>query len=428
MRRLILLAVLVAVAGALSTAPAHARARTGSCLLPGTARACTVWTGKVPWVDDGDTLRVDLDGDGSRSAIKVRLTGINAQEQTVYTSDPRRRRGECHALEATARLEQLVRRSRGRVRLSAMEPSSRSGNRWRRAVAVKIAGRWRDVGRLLIAEGHALWMPSGRERAWNAEYSLLAERAAAQRLGMWSPTYCGLGPSDASPLSVEVNSDADGIDADFVNGEWVRVRNLDPVNAVHLGGWTLRNSLRRYTFPEWATLPPHEWLTVYVGQGTDTWTDFFWGRSAPLFSNQRTGDRVIGDGAYLVDPQGDIRAWMTYPCRTGCADPYHGALRVTAEPRGREHVTVANVGAAAVALDGYRLATPPYTYAFGPDAVLAPGEKMRIEVGGDPAEDTTLVKHWGQTGSILTDAGDTVSLESLRGVVLDCYAYGSGTC
>ena len=39
----------------------------------------------------------------------VRMTGFNAMEQTVYSSIASRRRGECHALEATSRLEQLIR-------------------------------------------------------------------------------------------------------------------------------------------------------------------------------------------------------------------------------------------------------------------------------------------------------------------------------
>ena len=141
------------------------------------------------------------------------------------------------------------------------------------------------------------------------------------------------------------NADADGNDEAFLNGEWIRVRNLDPVNEVHLGGWWVRDSaLRRYVFPDWATLPPGESLTVYVGGGTDTWTEFFWDQRKPIFENPTGGERAMGDGAYLFDPHGDLRAHMTYPCRTNCTDPYQGAVKVSAKPRGREHVTVRNIG------------------------------------------------------------------------------------
>jgi endonuclease YncB( thermonuclease family) len=419
-RRLLLLFALI-LAGSVLPGTAVARPP-GSCIAPAAVAGCDVTTGKVTYVSDGDTFYVDLDGDRSRRTVSVRITAINAMEQTVYSRYAGRRRGECHALEATARLEQLLRRSRWRVRLSALDPSSRSRDRLRRSVAVKIGGRWQDVGRRLLAEGHALWISGRQEWAWNADYARQAEYAASRQRGIWSPTYCGLGPSDASPLSVTVNHDHR-----LAGGEWVRVRNHDPVNAVPLGGWWLRDSaLNRFTFPDWATLPPGESLTVYVDRGVHTWTEFFWGRTQTIFDNVSAND--TGDGAYLFDPHGDLRAYMTYPCARACADPYAGAVKVTAKSSGREHVTVQNVAAFPVNLDGYKLSSPPYGYAFPRDSVLQPGESMRIRIVGDPAEDTRLEKHWGEVGAILNNGGDRVRLMSFREIVLDCYSYGTGSC
>ena len=353
------LLVCLIVLAALAVVPA-AEARTGSCLAPEVKALCTVWTGKVTYIGDGDTIYVDVKGDRTTKAQHVRMTGFNAMEQSVYSAIASRRRGECHALEATSRLEQLIRGSRLRVRLAAQNPASHSRMRPRRAIAVRIDGRWRDVGTIMLAEGHALWLPNRQEWVWNAGYSALAEQAAAQQLGLWNPAYCGLGPSDASPLRVLVNADADGVDETSLNGEWIRIRNQDPLNEVHLGGWWVRDSaLRRYVFPDWATLPPGESLTLYVGRGTDTWTEFFWDQRSPIFENPNGGERAMGDGAYLFDPQGDLRAWMTYPCRTNCTDPNQGAVSVTAKPRGREAVTVRNLAAYAIDLDGYRLQSPP---------------------------------------------------------------------
>jgi endonuclease YncB( thermonuclease family) len=417
----VLVTTIVLLLGAAFGASA-AQARVGSCLPPATGVTCHIWTGKVTFMGDGDTVYVDIDRDGRRSSVPVRLTGINANEQTVYSSVASRRRGECHALEATARLEQLIRRNRWKVRLYAIDPASASGRRLKRVVATRVGGRWADLGRILINEGHAVWLPGSREYAWNVDYASRAERAAAKQRGIWNPTYCGIGPSDASPLKVTVNGSVR-----FLSDEWVRIRNLDPVNEVHLGGWWLRDSaLNRFVFPDWATLPPGESLTVYAGEGTDTWTEFFWGRRKQLFDN--IGPSFNGDGAYLVDPHGDLRAWMTYPCPGSCTDPYAGALKVTAKPRGREYVTISNVGSAAADLDGYQLQSPPYSYPFPPGSVLQPGEQMRVWTTGDPGEDTALEKHWGETGSILNDPGDRVRLSSLRAVVVDCYAYGTGTC
>lgn len=231
-----LLATLLAAAGVLLlVSPAAQAASRGPC-VPGTAGpACHFWTGKATFVADGDTIYVDVDGDGTRATKSIRFTGINAMELTRYSSDPRRRRGACHAREAAAVVDRYLRRSNGRVRLAAQNPGSRTGKRLRRSVAVRIGGRWQDLGRILMEGGHALWLPNGVEWAWNREYHLLAEQAAAGRRALYDPSYCGLGPAPDAPLAVSVNWDADGTDGLDLNGEWIDIRNPGPAD-VPLGG------------------------------------------------------------------------------------------------------------------------------------------------------------------------------------------------
>jgi endonuclease YncB( thermonuclease family) len=408
-------------------APA-AEARSGSCLVPGVKAKCSIWTGRVVYIADGDTVYVDL-ADSNR-VVTVRFTGINTNELSVYSANPARRRGACHAVEATNRLESLIRRGGWRVRLAALDASSASHKRWRRAVAVKIGGRWRDTGRILLSEGLALWLPNTNEWVWNASYSRLAEQAAAAHRGLWNPTACGRGPEEDAQLRLSVNGDADGDDAENVNGEWVRVHNLDPAKAVQLGGWALRDTApRQLVFPDWVTVPPGEELEVHVGKGTDTWTELFWGLKQPIFENATVGEgHGGGDGAFLVDPQGDIRTWTGYPCRLSCADPYAGMLHVSADPVGRESISVRNGAAAAVDLDGYRLWSPPHVYSFPRSTVVGPGETLTLDTVGDPEENEPLLQHWGKPGPILSDSGDWIRLTNLRGVTLDCYAYGAATC
>jgi endonuclease YncB( thermonuclease family) len=88
-------ACLIVVLAALAFAPA-AQARVGSCLAPGAKILCTVWTGKVTYIGDGDTIYVDVKGDRTSKTLHVRMTGLNATEQSVYSMTPSRRRGECH--------------------------------------------------------------------------------------------------------------------------------------------------------------------------------------------------------------------------------------------------------------------------------------------------------------------------------------------
>jgi endonuclease YncB( thermonuclease family) len=426
MRRLVLsLLVLAAAAAAL---PAVASARTGKCLLRSSGPTCDIWTGKVTFVADGDTVYVDIRGDGTRARRSVRITGLQAMEQTVYASRASRRRGECHAVEATARLDRLLKAGRYRVRLLAQDPESRSGSRLRRSVAVKIGRRWRDVGRTLIAEGHALWLPNRREHAWNRDYSILAGRAARAGVNLWNPSYCGTGHSEGAPIGLRVNWDADGNDNAEPNGEWVRIKNFDPVNALPLGGWWVRDSaLRRFTLPDWASVPPGGELKIRVGSGDDSDTEIHWGLRKSIFENVTGDERSIGDGAYLFDPEGDLRAAMTYPCREDCTDPNAGALELLASYRGRESVRIVNRGAVPVDLEPYRLTSRPYGHSFAPGSVLQPGETLRVRVG-DAGDDRPLLRYWPVAGPILNNGGDSVQLRRYDDVVVACTAWGSRSC
>jgi endonuclease YncB( thermonuclease family) len=315
------IALAAVLAVPLAGLPASARAEwTGPCLPQSTAPTCHFWQGKVKWVDDGDTVDVKLPtSTGKRKTVRVRLTGIQAMEQSVYTRNPRKRKGDCHALPATARLEQLIQKARGTVRLAAQDPASTTGGRLRRSIAARIHGKWVDVGRVLAAQGHALWLPNGIEWAWNATYNLLTQDAAAEQRNLWNPHACGLGPSQRSTLNLTVNWDARGNDFDNVNGERVTIENLDLVTPVSLAGWWVRDSaLRRYSFPSWAAIPAGGSVIVRMGIGVDTDTTFYWGQKRPVFENPRPDGRGMGDGAYLFDPQGDLRAHVIYPCLVYC--------------------------------------------------------------------------------------------------------------
>lgn len=426
MRRVLLPCLLLAavLVGAL---PAGAQAARGACVAGQPGPSCEVWTGLVVSVNDGDTIDVDIAGDGTTLARRVRITGIQTMEQTAYSA--RRRVGACHAVEATLRLEGLIRRGRGAaVRLSAQSRDSMAGNRLLRTVAVRARGRWRDVGTTMVREGRALWLPWSAESAPNAAYRALTQRAIAARRGLFDPDACGVGPSAASPLALWVNWDADGDDRTNPAGEWVKVRNLDPVNPVALGGWYLRDSgLRRYTFPAAATIAPGAAVTVFVGHAGAG--ELNWGLDYPVFQNATYDEKRMGDGAYLFDPLGNVRAQMVYPCGDGCTDPAQGAVAVSVDPAvRRESVALTNMTAAPVDLEGYLLKSAPYSYHLGAGAVLPPGATMRVLVGGAREDDTALEKHWGLAWPILRNDGDVVRLGTYADVTVACAAWGDRSC
>jgi endonuclease YncB( thermonuclease family) len=316
MRRLILTLLAIVIPAVLAAAASRAQAQwTAPCIDGEAEPACQFWLGKVAAVHDGDTVEVRIT-EGPRRLVRVRIVGIQAMEQRVYSSNPRRRRGECHSLEATARLEQLLKASRGVVRLAAQDPASRTGFRWRRSLAVNLNGRWHDVGRILVSEGLALWLPHRLEYGWNVTYSWMAQQAAATGLGLWSTESCGAGP--LATLRVKVHANAKGNDSENLNGEWVRIRNEGPTE-VSLEDWWIRDSaLRRYEFPWWAVVPAGGSIRVRVGDGEPTDRNFYWGLSQPAFENPKPNGHGMGDGAYLFDPQGDLRSWSIYPCYFAC--------------------------------------------------------------------------------------------------------------
>jgi hypothetical protein len=289
---------------------------------------CRVWTAKAMAVADGDTVNVRIRQNGRWGPRQdVRLLGLQAMELTDY-SRTHGRRGECHAVKAAQRLEFLLqgrRIKRRKIRLAAFSASSRTAGRrgrLRRGVAFRRAGRWHDVGAVLMREGHALWDPNGKEWAWNRRYGKLAARAARDGRHIWNTDACGHGPAASAALRVKVKWDAEGNDGQNVNGEWIRIRNRDAANAVSLAHWWVRDSAhRRFRFPAGTAVPAGGSIRVRVGNGTSDAATFFWGQLEPVFANIKRGRRGIGDGAYLFDPQGDMRAWRMYPCRPGCAGP-----------------------------------------------------------------------------------------------------------
>lgn len=422
--RAVLLILLTALA-----LPATAAASTRGPCIPGTSKPrCTIWTATAPYgTDDGDTLDVHLDGTPKRSFVHVRITGIQAMEITSYGPT---RSGECHAAEAANRVDELLRAGRGKVRLTAQDPASTSRRRPLRSVSTRIGGRRVDIGSTLIGEGNALWLPHGTEYAWNQRYSVYSQlaRTSAQR-GLWDADYCGAGPNENWPLKLWVNANPDGSDADALEDEFATLQNRDPVNALDISGWWVRDSgLRRYTFAPGTVLAGAQQVTVRVGRGADTVADRFWNLRDPVFDNASADERRLGDGAYLFDPQGDVRASMIYPCRTVCTDPLQGIVTVQANYQGQEYVTLSNSGQAPIDLQGYRLFSRPYGYALGPDSVLAPGERLRIDVKGFPEDDEHGLKHWGLESNILANGGDTVTLKTFDDIVLACEAWGSKTC
>lgn len=280
--------------------------------------------GTVVFVADGDTVDIDVAGDGTSRPARVRFIGIQTMELSRYSHTLSKLRGDCWGVEAARNLHGIL--DGQQVRLTARKSTSTSGRnvRPRRHVAVKVAGVWTDAGALQVSAGLALPDLLPDEYVRNLDYMRRAQEAAANGVGMWgNPAHCGEGPNQTEPLKVSVNWDAEGNDSANVNGEWIDVTNSGAV-AVPLGGWWVRDAAYRgtkahgYTFPAGAVVEPGQTLRLHVGRGTDSGDRLYWGLDKNIFANVTNGPTWLGDGAWLFDPQGDLRAWDMYPCRHAC--------------------------------------------------------------------------------------------------------------
>lgn len=419
MRRLLLTPVLLCIAAILPVGAAHARTYKAPCVGPGTSGpTCHFWTARAVSINDGDTIGVRIDG--QRRIWQIRFIGVQAMELHHY--DPKHRSGECNAVEAANRVQQLVRGSHNRVLLSSQHPGTRFTYRLGRYISVKVNGKWQDLGAIEMSEGHTLWMSDEREQAWNNVYNKFGQGAEQKHIGLWDPVHCGSGPNQDVPLRLWVNWDPHGVDQNDVNGEYVKIQNLSATESVPLSHWWMRDSgLRRYTFPRGTVLRPGATVTVHDGHGSRSGDNLFWGLGFPTFQN-------IGDGAYLFDPHGDLRASMVYPCVVACSDPNQGTLEVSAQLKGQQSVQIQNVSTRAVNLYGHELTAPGWPYDFGPNSVLQPGQTMRVEMNGATAQDSQLDRHWGSPFPHLHPPGDVVRVQTYNGISLACASWGSASC
>jgi hypothetical protein len=225
---------------------------------------------------------------------------------------------------------------------------------------------------------------------------------------------------------MKVKWDAQGQDSKNIIGEYARITNLDLVNPVPLNGWWFRDShLRpRVDFGPNAVIPPGGSIYVRVGRGQDTADTFYWNLGESVWENVVGGRRAMGDGGYLFDPQGDLRAYVQYPCRAACGDPARGNVRIHAKFRGEEVIGVRNTSSQVLNLAGYEIENTPWFYEFGPGVVLAPGQGLGLYIKSGPALRGLMTLNWGFNKYLLADRKDVVTLRNPRGAPIVCHAWG----
>ena len=270
--------------------------------------------GKVTRVRDGDTVDVDVWGDGTTAPQTIRNTGIQAMET-----------GQCHAAEATRLMTSLA--ASKTVRLTARYASTTSWGRPVRYVDAESGSVFTDTQLPMLNAGHALALTLGNETSRWRTYMLAQQKAEATHQNLWDTDYCRSGPAQSTPIKVWVNYDGDGDESKNVNTEWVRILN-EGTTPLSLTGWWLRSAAQDYFhFPQGTVVQPGAVITLYAGKGTATATSFFWGSPTPKFPNSDEPGGY-GSGAYLFDPDGDLRSHTSFPCLVNCTDARAGKIKM----------------------------------------------------------------------------------------------------
>ena len=235
-------------------------------------------------VQDGDSLRVDIDGTEER----IRLIGVNAPE-----------RDECFGPESATGLRDLVDNTVIQI-VADVEARDQYG---------RLLGYIYRDGTLINAEialrGLVLARAFEPNIALQSRIDAAAEDARENQLGMWSPTTCA-SASAASIAVVEIESNPPGPDENDLNGEWVVIANTG-TGRIDLSGWVLRDasSVHRYVFPADATLASGADVIVHTGCGEDDAGRKYWCAGGPVWGNS-------GDSALLLDADGRIAATFDY--------------------------------------------------------------------------------------------------------------------
>lgn len=372
--------------------------------------SAVTYTEFVYYVDDGDTFEFDE----LTPPTRIRILGINTNE-TVDEHDT------CHAHEATEFLRNLIEGKT--VTLTAEDPSvTLRGSHGQDRPARWVDFGSIDVGDLMLSLGLALPYAHETELARNEKYLDTAAVAQESGIGIWDPTACGVGPDQDIDIDMKVSWDAVGDDSVNVNGEWIDIIN-NGSRELSLTNWRLRDPATRfYNFSEGVSIPAGKIMRIHIGHGVDSSLVKYWGLDAPLFTND------IGQGAYLLDPDNDIRASFSYPCRINCSDPMVDKLSVVVnydadgddrlvDPNG-EWVDIVNRTAEQIELYGYFLDS---FYHFEPWHHVNPHGTLRIHVGsGTDSED---VLYRGSDRALFTNTGGEMSLRRADNLLIDMYTW-----
>lgn len=139
--------------------------------------------------------------------------------------------------------------------------------------------------------------------------------------------------NDYTALTLSVNYDAAGDDNTNPNGEWIDIFNRSH-KRVYLYGTYVENYPNAYHFEPQHSVPPLGGLRVYVGQGVNTSTALFLGKTRGIFAN-------AGETVTLTRKDGLVLEEFTYPLPGSSCTRTPGRLTPSGSSTGGD---ISNIG------------------------------------------------------------------------------------
>ncbi len=229
-------------------------------------------------------------------------------------------------------------------------------------------------------------------------------------------------------LAIEaVSYDPPGVDDDFLNQEWVTVRNVGS-GPLDLTDWKLQDNSADYRFADGKTLAPGQALTIHIGSGKDKKNRVYWGNNEAILTNAGTELRVFNQRNIEVD----CYAYGNSTCRD---EGVRGAVEVAvhynakgndATHPNREWIGLTNTSGDRVNLSGYQLRYNNSTYTFPSGSRIEPGARLRVFMG--TGAKTATRQYWGFSTGTLANSGGKVALLDRDRQVLREARWQCGDC
>ena len=263
------------------------------------------YTVLVTQVIDGDTISIILP-DGNKGTL--RFLGVDTPELSAESNNPFEYGNitdmDCLATYASIAKTYVADRLLDKEVLIEFDAFSGFKDHYDRWLSYVYLLNGTDINALLLGQGYAR-VYTKETFSKKASYLVVENAARQDKKGLWSCT-----DRDSYGVSISlVWYDAAGDDRTNLNDEYVCVTytaNETGDTSIDLTGYSLNDDDgNRFMFPDGLTLADGQIITIYTGQGENTYTELYWGSNTPIWNND-------GDTAYIQDDKEvvvDIYQW-----------------------------------------------------------------------------------------------------------------------